>query len=189
MVSQKNALSAWNSLNLNGLVNQRFARNFFPMPATNDMTMGAVVPPFKLLDVTNDRQVKLSTYQGKCPVVLEFTRIFTENLTCPLCSPHIKALNDHYEEFVSRGAALLMIASTDERQSRKVVENFGLAMPLLVDPSCRVFRAYQVGQALGAPLSAQFILDRRGKLCFKHLFSFLEPNASVDQLLEIVDAL
>jgi len=56
-------------------------------------------------------------------------------------------------------------------------------MPLLSDPTCGVFRAYHVGQALGAPLPAQFVLA--GLLRYKHLFSFLSNNAKVETLLEM----
>jgi hypothetical protein len=38
--------------------------------------------------------------------------------------------------------------------------------------------------ALGAPLPAQFVLDKEGKLRYRHLFSFLDYNASVEKLLE-----
>lgn len=119
-------------------------------------------------------------------MVLAFTRIFTEKQYCPLCFPHIKALNENYERFVEAGAEVLMIASTDPQQSQIVVRDLGLKIPLLTDASCGVFKTYQVGQALGAPLPAQFVLDRSGKLVYKHLFSFLEPNASVETLLERV---
>ena len=77
-----------------------------------------------------------------------------------------------------------MVTSTDERQSQVVVKDLGLKMPLLSDPSCRIFRTYQTGQALGAPLSAQFVLDIEGRLRYRHLFSFLDHNASVEKLLE-----
>jgi peroxiredoxin len=62
-------------------------------------------------------------------------------------------------------------------------------MPLLSDPSCGSFQAYETGQALGAPLPAQFLLDRQGKLQFKHLFSFLSSNAEVETLLDAIDKL
>jgi peroxiredoxin len=84
---------------------------------------------------------------------------------------------------------VLMITSTDQRQSQIVLRDLGLKMPLLSDPSCRVFRKYRVGQALGAPLSAQFVCDRAGRIRFRHLFSFLEPNASSDRLLAALDQL
>lgn len=76
-----------------------------------------------------------------------------------------------------------MISSTDAQQSKIVVQDLDLKMPLLSDPSCARFRRYHVGQALRAPLPAQFTIDKDGKIVFKHLFSFLHHNAEVDTLL------
>ncbi|MFN3678832.1 MAG: alkyl hydroperoxide reductase, partial [Thermosynechococcus sp.] len=61
--------------------------------------------------------------------------------------------------------------------------------PLLYDPSCQVFRKYRTGQALGAPLPAQFLIDQEGKLRYRHLFSFLEANAPLERLFQEIDAL
>jgi peroxiredoxin len=174
------------SSDFSGLLNERFFRNFFPIPASSSLNLGETTPEFALPDITNGQLVKLSNYRGKQPVILAFTRIFTEKQYCPLCYPHIKALNQNYEQFTSRGIEVLMITSTDERQSQIVVNDLGLKIPLLSDPSCAIFRAYGVGQALGAPLPAQFGLDKHGKLAYKHLFSFLSHNASVQTLLEAI---
>lgn len=172
------------STDFRGLLNQRFFKNFFPVPATSPLSLGQPTPGFALTDVTNgDRTVKLTDYKDKQPVILAFTRIFTEKQYCPFCFPHIKALNENYEQFTERGIELLMITSTDLQQSKTVVKDLNLKMPLLSDPTCRVFQAYQVGQALGAPLPAQFILDKSGILRYKHLFSFLDHNADVETLL------
>lgn len=174
------------STDFRGLLNERFFKNFLPIPATNKLYPEVMPPDFELSDLTNARQIRLSDYRGKQPIVIAFTRIFTEKQYCPLCFPHIKALNENYDRFVEAGAEVLMITSTDPRQSQIVVRDLGLKLPLLSDPSCRVFKAYQVGQALGAPLPAQFVLDKSGKLVYKHLFSFLEPNASIEKLWEMV---
>lgn len=174
------------STDFSGLINERFFRNFLPIPATNTLNLGKITPDFELPDVTHKRPVSLSDYRGKQPVILAFTRIFTEKQYCPLCYPHIKAMNEHYEQFTNLGAEILMITSTDKEQSEKVVQDLGLKMPLLSDSRCFVFRNYGVGQALGAPLPAQFVLDRQGKLIFKHLFSFLDSNASVDKLIKVL---
>jgi peroxiredoxin len=115
--------------------------------------------------------------------LLAFTRIFTEHQYCPFCYPHIKSLNENYEKFTEQGIEVLLITSTDERQSKIVVRDLGLKMPFLSDPSCNIFRKYQTGQALGAPLPAQFLLAKDGKLLYRHLFSFLDHNASVETLL------
>ena len=172
------------STDFSGLINERFFRNFLPIPATNSLKLGERTPDFELPDITRGQLVKLSNYRGKQRVMLAFTRIFTEKQYCPLCYPHIIDLNRKYEEFTQRGVEVLMITSTDKQQSEKVGQDLGLKMPLLIDPSCRSFRDYQVGQALGAPLPGQFVLDKDGKLLYRHLFSFLNHNASVETLLE-----
>jgi len=175
------------STDFTGLINQRFFDNLFPIPATGTFPLGSLTPDFELPDITHQRSVKLSDYRGKQPVVLAFTRIFTEKQYCPFCFPHIQALNQQYEQFRDRNAELLMITSTDPQQSQMVVQDLGLKMPLLSDSSCRVFRAYATGQALGAPLPAQFVLDAQGRLRYRHLFSFLDHNASVETLLPALD--
>jgi peroxiredoxin len=177
------------STDFSGLLNERFFRNFLPVPATNSLKLGETTSDFELPDITNKNRVKLSSYRRKQPVLLAFTRIFTEKQYCPFCYPHIKAMNENYELFIEKGVEVLMITSTDTKQSQQVVKDLGLKMPLLSDPSCSIFQAYKVGQALGAPLPAQFLLDIYGKLRFKHLFSFLSSNAEVDTLLAAIDKL
>ena len=177
------------STDFSGLVNDRFFKNFFPIPATNRLSLGTVTPDFELPDITNGGTLKLDDRLGDRPVILAFTRIFTEKQYCPFCFPHIKELRDRHSEFIDRDTDLILITSTDAAQSKIVVQDFGLPMPLLSNPDCRVFRAYQTGQALGAPLPAQFVFDREGRLRYKHLFSFLDHNASVDALLQAIDGL
>ncbi|MBC7971876.1 MAG: redoxin domain-containing protein [Verrucomicrobia bacterium] len=177
------------STDFSGLLNQRFFNNFLPIPATNSLAKGMITPNFELPDVTNGRSITLTDFRRRRPVVLAFTRIFTEKQYCPFCFPHIKALNAQYEAFLDRDVELLMLTSTDPRQSKTVIQDLGLKMPLLSDPSYESFRAYQTGQALGAPLPAQFVLNKVGQLRYKHLFSFLDHNASVETLLNAVDRL
>ncbi|MFE4107837.1 peroxiredoxin family protein [Almyronema epifaneia] len=172
------------STNFSGLINQRFFKNFLPIPACSRLNIGDRAPDFHLLHVQSKEMVTLSDYWGKQPVVLAFTRIFTENQYCPLCFPHIVALNKASKRLQAKGAAVLLITSTDERQSQIVQRDLGLEIPLLSNPSCQVFRRYGTGQALGAPLPAQFVLDRQGNVVYRHLFSFLDANARTEQLLK-----
>jgi peroxiredoxin len=169
-----------------GLLNRRFFDNLLPIPAENELELGSIAPEMQMYDLRNNREVKLSDYRGVQPVILYFTRIFSEQQYCPFCYPHIKEINERYREFVDRGIEILMITSTDDRQSKIVVRDLDLQMPLLSDPSCARFRRYHVGQALGAPLPAQFAIDKDGKIVFKHLFSFLHHNAEVDILLNSI---
>lgn len=177
------------SNDFSGLLSQRFFNNFLPRPASSSFDLGQPATDFALPDITHNQTIRLSNYRGKSPVVLAFTRIFTEKQYCPLCFPHIKALNKAYEQFQQVGAEVLMITSTDEDQTQKVVADLGIKMPLLSNPGCEVFRTYQTGQALGAPLPAQFVLDSQGRLRFRHLFSFLSNNASETTLLKVIKTL
>ncbi|MBE9168423.1 redoxin domain-containing protein [Pleurocapsales cyanobacterium LEGE 06147] len=178
------------------LFNRRFASNFVPLPPFQVPAVGTPAPDFSLPRVGGG-EVRLSDYRGKQPVVLAFTRIFTEKLFCPFCYPHIQDLKERYGEISERfapfardrGAELLMISSTDTVQSQQVVERLDLPYPFLYDPDCTTFRRYGAGQALGAPLPAQFIINREGRITFRHLFSFIDSNAETDTILAELDKL
>ena len=165
------------------LLSERFWRNFLPLPAVNRFKLGDRAPDFTLTDVSTRQPYRLSQHWGERPIVLAFTRIFTERHYCPICFPHLVALNEATEKFQAAGAQLLLVTSTDLNQSQIVGTDLNLQAPLLCDPSCKAFRLYGTGQALGAPLSAQFVLDKYGRIRFWHRFSFLAPNAEPRQLL------
>ncbi|MGF1536974.1 MAG: peroxiredoxin family protein [Elainellaceae cyanobacterium] len=181
------------SSNFTGLFSDRFFKNLMPIPAAGAIQIGDRAPLFELRDVTHGETLRLKDYVGpgsaQQPVLLALTRIFTENQYCPLCYPHIVALREASTEIKTRGVAVWMITSTDLDQSVTVTQDLGLPMPLLSDPSCQVFRDYGVGQALGAPLPAQFLIDGAGYVRFRHLFSFLEPNASIERTYRAIEKL
>ncbi|AFZ35059.1 alkyl hydroperoxide reductase/ Thiol specific antioxidant/ Mal allergen [Stanieria cyanosphaera PCC 7437] len=172
-----------------GLFNRRFAANFIPLPPLQVPAVGSTAPDFSLPRIGSEDNVKLSDYQSKQPVVLAFTRIFTEKLFCPFCYPHIQDLKTGYQKIRDKGAELLMISSTDLVQSQQVVEQLSLPYPFLFDPDCHTFRRYGVGQALGAPLPAQFVINSEGRITFRHLFSFVDSNAELDTILAELDKL
>lgn len=159
------------------ILNNRYLKNFIPLPPGNVPSIDELAPDFTLPKIGGGI-IKLSDFKNKQPVVLAFTRIFTEKLFCPYCYPHIKQLKDDYEQIKAYGAELLMITSTDFHQSQEIVTNLNLSYPLLYDPNCITFRLYEIGQALGAPLPAQFVINKDGRITYKHLFSFIDGNAS-----------
>lgn len=172
-----------------GLFNRRFANNFIPLPPLQVPAVGSMAPDFSLPVIGSGNDVQLANYRGQKPVVLAFTRIFTEKLFCPYCYPHIQDLKERYQEFKDRGAELLLISSTDPVQSQEIVDQLSLPYPFLYDPDCLTFRRYGVGQALGAPLPAQFVVDPSGRITFRHLFSFIDGNAETDTVLKELDQL
>ncbi|MEO0352870.1 MAG: peroxiredoxin family protein [Cyanobacteria bacterium P01_A01_bin.15] len=171
------------SMDFRRVVSQRFVRNFLPLPALTKFRVGQPLPDFELPVAGQRATIRLSSYCGTSAVVIVFARIFTEKQYCPFCYPHLLSMVAAYKKFEQLGAEVLMVTSTDTQQSRSIQQDLGLAMPLLIDPDCASFRRYGTGQALGAPLPAQFVVDRSGKLTFQHLFSFAHHNASAERLL------
>lgn len=145
--------------------------------------VGELAPDFTLPRIRGGL-VRLSDYRGQQPVVLAFTRIFTEKLFCPFCYPHIQDLKQRYQDICDRGAELLMISSTDRVQSEQIVSDLNLPYPFLSDPDCKTFRLYGAGQALGAPLPAQYVINREGRITYRHLFTFIDSNAEPDRILQ-----
>lgn len=168
---------------------QMWWKYLLPRPARLGLALGSVVPDFALLDVTHQRTVRLANWRGKQPVVLAFTRIFAEGVYCPLCYPHLLALNAAYPSWRDAGTEVFLITSLNPRQGKAVVEDLQLTLPLLCDPEGHSFRQYHTGQALGAPLPAQFVIDAQGQLRYGHWFSFLHPNADPEALLAAVESL
>ena len=170
------------------VITPNFFRYLLPVPARMALAIGQIPPDFALWDATYQRTVRLANWRGRQPILLAFTRIFAEEVYCPFCFPHIVAMNEAYEQFRNLGAEVLMITSTDRRQSQGVVDDLQLQLPLLCDDGS-AFRSYHTGQALGAPLPAQFVLDAQGRLRYSHLFSFLHHNASPQRLMEVLQQL
>ncbi len=169
------------SRDFRGLINQRFLKNFFPVPASCRFDLGETVPDFTLQE-SSGRVHQLSHHREK-PVVIVFTRILAKQQYCPSRYSHIVAMEKAYRQFVGLGAVVLMVTSIDAEQSKIVKRDLSLEMPLLTNSSCTVFRQYGTGHALGTPLPAQFVLDSKGQLRFQHLFSFAHHNATPERLL------
>jgi peroxiredoxin len=168
------------------LISDRFWHNFLPIPAQNNLSIGSLAPEIQSKNIKDNREIKLSDYRHISPVILYFTRIFTEKHYCPLCYPHIQEMNRRYPEFQAQGVEVIMITSTDQSQSKMILGDLNIQMPLISDPNCSRFRRYGTGQALGAPLPAQFIVSPSGTIVYKHLFSFFEPNAPIDRLWQFL---
>lgn len=164
-------------------------RNWLPHPPSLALPLGQIPPDFALWDVTHQRTVRLANWRGKQSVVLIFERIWADLAYSPQIYPNLVALNQGYAQFRNAGAEVLVVTRTMRRQGQAVVDDLGLALPFLIDETGTTFRAYHTGQALGAPLAAQFVLDAQGRLRYSHLFSLLHAQATPGHLLAVLEAL
>lgn len=164
-------------------------RYWMPFPPGVVVPLGQIPPDFALWDVTYQRTVRLANWRGKQPVVLFFCRLPVVETYRAERWPYLVAINRAYAQFRNAGAEVLMVANTSRRQGQAMVDDLGLTVPVLSDDTGAVFRAYRTGQAWGAPLPAQFVLDAQGRLRARHLFSLLHHQAAVESLLALVDGL
>jgi len=166
-----------------------FWRYLLPRPPWLGLPLGQIPPDFALWDVTHQRTVRLANWRGKQPVVLVFARLAAQDVYQPTDHRHLVAVNRAYEPFRNAGAEVMVITTLSLRHAQGVVDDLQLSLPLLRDTTGDSFRAYHTGQALGAPLPAQFILDAQGRLRYGHLFSLLHTHAAPEQLLKVVEGL
>ncbi|WOD41938.1 peroxiredoxin family protein [Nodosilinea sp. E11] len=164
-------------------------RYWVPRPPRFALPLGQIPPDFALWDVTHQRTVRLANWRGKQPVVLIFGRILAELAYSPQRYLDLVAINQAYPQFRNAGAEVLVITATVRRQGQAVVDDLKLTLPLLSNETGATFRAYHTGQALGAPLPAQFVIDAQGRLRYSHLCSLLHPNASPERLLTVLETL
>ena len=162
-------------------------RYWVPLPPRLGLPLGQISPDFALWDVTHQRTVRLANWRGKQPVVLVFCRLAAAIAYSPQRHPHLLAIDQAYSQFRNAGAEVLVVSPQPQRRNQAVVSDLGLGLPLLSDPTGAVFRAYYTGQALGAPLPAQFVLDAQGRLRYAHLFSLLHPVAPPETLLAALE--
>ncbi|MBE9136345.1 redoxin domain-containing protein [Nodosilinea sp. LEGE 07088] len=164
-------------------------RYWVPRPPRLALDLGQICPDFAHWDVTHQRTVRLANWRGRQPVVLVFCRIFADLVYSPQRYAYLVAINQAYPQFRNAGAEVLLITNTIQRQGQALVHDLGLTLPLLCDVAGSSFRAYFTGQAWGAPLPAQFVLDAQGCLRYSHLYSILHAQAAPEILLERVEAL
>jgi peroxiredoxin len=173
-------------------INANFIANFAPRLAEDKFQLGDLAPDFELPDF-NGQPRKLSDFRGK-PLLLVFTRIFTDKIFCPLCFPHLNDLKTDYDVFLSKGGNIAVVSSTNVEMTKQIMAEQRYPFVMLSDSNWQVFKQYGLGAALGAPLPAQFLLDKNGVIQFKYvsglsLGSQLPFHPENAQMLSLIETL
>jgi len=135
------------------------------MIASKTLTVGDKAPPFTL-PTADGRQVSMSDYRGRQPVVVYF---YPKDDT-PGCTAEACAFRDQYEDFKQAGAEVIGISSDAPEAHAKFASKHHLPFLLLSDRDGAVRKAYGVPATLGLlPGRVTFVIDREGII--RHLFS------------------
>jgi peroxiredoxin Q/BCP len=101
------------------------------------LKIGAAAPDFSLQD-ENGKQVKLSDFAGKSPVVLMF---YPADQT-PGCTKQLCTARDDYDKYEAQGIKVYGVNPGSAASHKRFVEKHNMRTPLLVDAGGTVARAY-----------------------------------------------
>jgi peroxiredoxin Q/BCP len=103
-------------------------------------------------------------------------------------------LQTRLEDFEKQDAQVLAIAVDPPDKSREIVEAYGLTFPVLSDTQGEAIEAYGVVHVMGDPINetdiarpATFIVDREGRVAWRHLPENWRIRPRPDELLEELD--
>ncbi len=141
----------------------------------HDLHVGDVAPAFHLKDQSG-RLVNLQEYQGKQGVVLIF---YPGDLT-PGCTIQLCSLRDEWGKFKDMQIAVLGINHAEAGSHQQFVKKHTLPMPLLVDRSKNVSRAYGAIRSLfGVRLIRRRVvgIDKQGMI--RYIKNGMPKNADI----------
>ncbi len=166
-----------------------------PTPPTGRVEEGGVHPVASLFDIDNSgaqpdpgqpapdftihlpdgSSAHLSDYRGR-PVVLNFWATW-----CPPCRQEMPALVEAFETHQEDGLVVIAINESEGHELVSAfVAEFGMTMPVVIDPQGEVMRAYKTQS-----LPSSFFIDPNGMVRVRWL-GFLTPNALEQNLRSIL---
>jgi len=128
--------------------------------------VGNMVPDFCLLD-QNEKEIRLSDFQGKSSVLLYF---YPKALT-PGCTVQACGIRDRAADFAELNTVVLGISPDKSVKLRSFDKKHSLNFTLLSDPDHLIAEAYGVwglkkfmGREFLGVLRTSFLIDQRGSL-------------------------
>jgi peroxiredoxin/mono/diheme cytochrome c family protein len=125
-----------------------------------DRMVGERVGDFTLNDAITGKPVRLYGFAGKRAVVLVFTGV-----ECPVGNLYMPRLRELHETFKDRGVAFIAINSNESETAEQVAAHareFDLPFPVLLDPTGRVARQFEVERTCEA-----LVIDGRAALRYR----------------------
>lgn len=159
-------------------------------------------PDFTAKD-QNGKKIILSAELKKGPAVLVFYR----GQWCPYCNRQLKKLEDSLSFIKEKGAALIAITPEKPENISKTIEKTKATYPIVYDEGLKIMRQYDVAFALDSsstarykqfgidfkdangvnganlPVPALYIIDRTGKIVFRHFDPDYKQRVSVREIL------
>jgi len=170
------------------------------------LKLGMMAPDFSLGNAYG-KQVNLSSYLKKGPVVLVFYR----GAWCPYCNIHLHALLESVPVFKKYGAEVIAVTPQTPDKSVEQVKKDPLSFELLSDLNYDVAKAYNLyfdvapelhtfykskfgidleayngKDRLGLPVPGTFVINRQGKIVAMHAELDYTKRMEPDEILKVL---
>lgn len=138
--------------------------------------VGEPAPDFSLKTL-DGRTVKLSSFEGKKVVLLDFWATW-----CNICKRELPKINKDYKKYRDRGYEVLSIVLNDTapRRIRRLRKEKKLEFPILIDSNERVSSLY----GLEGPIPVIVVIDVKGIVRFTHFGGFPPGENEIPYVLE-----
>jgi peroxiredoxin Q/BCP len=144
--------------------------------------VGDLAPDFMLRDINGD-SVKLSGYRGRVNMLLAFYNGGADAYSVRWLSQ----LNDDYLFFRSLDTDILAISSDNLGKAHETASRHKIPFKVLSDPDKVAIREYGVCSGLGdGAEAAVFIIDRAGRIRYRHIGKVPVDMPSNDRLMETI---
>ncbi len=129
--------------------------------------VGDPAPDFSL-PASDGQTYSLSMFKGKNPVVL----VFYPGDDTPVCTAQLCDYRDGWHEFQKFDAVILGVSTNDMASHKNFASKFDFPFPLLADSDlslCKAYDALMFPALLRTAKRAVYIIDKEGKIRFKHV--------------------
>jgi len=138
---------------------------------------GDPAPDFTLNGVPEGRY-RLADQLGKVVVLAFYPGDFT-----PVCTRQLKHYEDKRQNLIATGATMWAISTDTQEKHERMAKSYALTFPLLADTGGKVAGEYGVRSLLGSARRSIFLIDRAGKVRYRHEDPLSLSYRSVDDIL------
>jgi peroxiredoxin Q/BCP len=149
----------------------------------SNIKQGDKAPEFTGVNQNGDA-VSLSRYAGKKLVLYFYPKDDTPGCTAEACN-----LRDNYDQFLSKGYAILGVSPDSEKKHQKFIEKYDLPFDLLADTekeTCEMFGVWvkksMYGREYMGVARTTFIIDENGVI--EEVIFKVKTKEHTDQILK-----
>jgi len=151
------------------------------------LKIGSKAPDFKGID-QNEKEVKLSDFQGKKLVLYFYPKASTPGCTAESCD-----FRDHYQSLISKGFEVVGVSADSVKRQKNFADKNALTFSLIADEQLEIIKAYGCwglkklyGREYEGIYRKTFLIDEKGII--EIIIEKVKTKAATEQLLSALES-